>query len=312
MPTARIDLPEGSETIAEMADSLIHGYQLHKGPVLLLAYTDSEAAAREAIDTIRSRGTSVFQIVDSFHVHKDEWTHLDTGRHGTVPAETRTRVAAEFVARGHAQPVASRDQLANGLRGRDPGPVAERLPAATARVASLAADEASLMHEERWISNRISAFVGDQVPLSDDEAARMLADMQDTTLRDAAWTTMRQPDADMHVGLWTDLTRRAPTEVKTPAASLLAFASWLNGDGARAWVALDEIPEDQQNYSLARLVATSLMDAVPPDLWEETTAGVHVKPNDIPGNVTPRPGHRLDAADPPYPTDPGATPWHSR
>jgi hypothetical protein len=33
MPTARIDLPNNSEAIAEMADSLIHGYQLHKGPV---------------------------------------------------------------------------------------------------------------------------------------------------------------------------------------------------------------------------------------------------------------------------------------
>jgi hypothetical protein len=208
---------------------------------LLLAYIDSETAAREAIDTIRNRGASVFQVIDSFHVHRDHWTHLDTGRQGAVPPETRTRFAAEFVARGHAQPVTSREQLANNLRERNPGPVAEQLPTATARAASLAGDEANLMHEERWITHRISAFVADQVPLPDGEAARMLADIQNTALRDAAWATMRQPDAAMHVGLWTDLTRRAPTEVKTPAASLLAFASWLNGDGARAWVALDQL-----------------------------------------------------------------------
>lgn len=35
--------------------------------------------------------------------------------------------------------------------------------------------------------------------------------------------------------LWVDMVRRAPDEVRAPAASMAAFASWLSGDGAKAW-----------------------------------------------------------------------------
>ncbi|MGP4029829.1 DUF4192 family protein [Actinomadura sp. 3N407] len=37
-----------------------------------------------------------------------------------------------------------------------------------------------------------------------------------------------------HTALWTDLTRRAPDEVRTAAATMLAFSGWLGSNGAKA------------------------------------------------------------------------------
>ena len=53
--------------------------------------------------------------------------------------------------------------------------------------------------------------------------------------RDALWSDMSRDNAASHNALWTDLTRRAPDEVRTPAATMLAFSAWLAGDGAKAW-----------------------------------------------------------------------------
>ena len=58
--------------------------------------------------------------------------------------------------------------------------------------------------------------------------------------------------------------RRGPGARRRP---WLAFASWLSGDGAKAWCALDEVPADQ-NYSMAAIVAGVLHGGLPPSEWE--------------------------------------------
>lgn len=48
---------------------------------------------------------------------------------------------------------------------------------------------------------------------------------------------------------------------------MAAFASWLNGDGAKAWCALDEVPTEQ-NYTMAAIIAGALHGGLPPSEWE--------------------------------------------
>jgi hypothetical protein len=48
---------------------------------------------------------------------------------------------------------------------------------------------------------------------------------------------------------------------------MAAFASWLSGDGAKAWCALDQVPTDQ-NYPMATVVAEALHGGLPPSEWE--------------------------------------------
>jgi hypothetical protein len=66
--------------------------------------------------------------------------------------------------------------------------------------------------------------------------ARLLVAIENLPTRDGSLKRIATDNADSSRALWTDLTRRAPHQVRTPAATLLAFFSWLSGDGADAWV----------------------------------------------------------------------------
>jgi hypothetical protein len=124
--------------------------------------------------------------------------------------------------------------------------------------------------------------------------------IESTGTRDALWEDMSRETATSHTALWTDLTRRAPDEVRTPAATLLAFSSWLGGNGAKAWCALDQIP-DGPPYSMASLVATVLQDGVNPAVWEQLRAAAPVTEAYDP----PSPTHRHERDIPKGPEAPG-------
>lgn len=272
-PVARIDHPHNREDREDVAQGLTQGFLGSPGPVVLIAFTDREGDARDAIDVLRQQSAGVLSITQSLCVDQGRWVNLGTGRVGVVDAEVVSRFAADAVLQGRTLPAQSRASLAEQLQNGDPAPVATHLSQARVQTRAITGDVARQMVEENWISDTVHQFLHDQVPLSDLDAARMLAGIQDTPLRDAAWLAMSQRDAHEHVALWTDLTRRAPDDVRTPAAGLLAFASWLSGDGARAWVAIDQIP-DPSTYNLAQLVATALTHAVPPDSWARTAGQI--------------------------------------
>ncbi len=87
--------------------------------------------------------------------------------------------------------------------------------------------------------------------------------------------------------------RRAPDEGRAPAASMAAFASWLSGDGAKAWCALDQVPTDQ-NYPMATVVAGALHGGLPPSEWEVqrrliTGLAADQDPDDLDESYTPTP-----------------------
>ena len=117
----------------------------------------------------------------------------------------------------------------------------------------------------------VTTFATDHRPLTDAAAAQMLAAIQEPGPRDAAWMAMSQQSAAAHAALWRDLTRRAPEEVRAPAAALLAFSAWLAGDGAEANLALDLIPAST-DYKLARFTDALVQAAVPPSAWETVRA----------------------------------------
>jgi hypothetical protein len=94
-----------------------------------------------------------------------------------------------------------------------------------------------------------------------------------------------------HISLWTDLTRRAPDEVRAAPASMLGFASWLRGDGARAWCALDQVPADRP-YSMAAIVASALQNGLHPREWERHQAQMREVAAELDESFVPKPpGH---------------------
>ena len=173
----------------------------------------------------------------------------------------RETVAAATVLSGRAQPAASRESLAESLVG-DREPVAALLPETRA-----AARENTAKVEGRWALGRMQRFHRDGIRLSDADAARLLVAVESTPTRDRLWLDMNRGNAGSHVALWTDMTKRAPDEVRAAPASLLGFASWLSGHGALAWCALDQVPKDKP-YALANLVAAAVQSGMHPREWE--------------------------------------------
>ena len=187
------------------------------------------------------------------------WSEFNTGDSGRCSQEATDLMAATGVVAGRVRPAESREAMAATLVG-DREPVAAQLEQAYAIADTPAA-------EREWALERLDQFLDDGTRLTDHDAARLLVAVQTTSTRDALWEEMTLENATAHQSLWVDMTRRAPDEVRAPAASMAAFASWLSGDGAKAWCALDEVPADQ-NYSMAAIVAGALHGGLPPSEWE--------------------------------------------
>ena len=123
--------------------------------------------------------------------------------------------------------------------------------------------EDTTKREGRWALGRMDQFHRDGLRLNDADAARLLVAVESTPTRDRLWLDMNRGNVNSHVSLWTDMTKRAPDEVRAAPASLLGFAGWLSGHGALAWCALDQVPRDKP-YNLADLVAAALQGGIHP------------------------------------------------
>ena len=191
---------------------------------------------------------------------------------------------------GRPRPAASREALASSLVG-DREPVAELLPEVRE-----AAETRTPRAEAKWAVGRLQKFHADARPLSDRDAARLLVAVETIPIRDRLWDDMTTSNADSHVALWTNLTRRAPDEVRSAPASLLGLASWLSGDGAKALCAVDQVPRDGR-YPLAGLVASVVESAMHPREWESVKRigqdAAFAAPRPGPRNTPARPAPAL-------------------
>lgn len=263
-PLARIDLLTPHEDMDRWLEGLTDVYLRadHPARVAIVAFGDDgrrTVAALCAVAEALAGGPEVGPLLWS---RGDEWTDLLSVTRGTVSPSTRARLDAEFAWAGHAMPAASREELATAMQG-DTAPLVPHLTPAIERWRSL--DEPAREAEARWLSALVRSFLQDRTYLSDPDAARTLAAITDETVTDALLLGMRRDQARVHSELWQDLVRRSPAEAQDAAASLLAFSAWLEGSGAKAWVALDQVSQPNR---IAELVASLLQQAVDPRTWD--------------------------------------------
>ena len=150
-------------------------------------------------------------------------------------------------------------------------------------VAAEALQNERLLSEERaWIGVITTRHAATRNPLSETDAARLLADVQDVGLRDHAWSGITRTESLAHGEMWKDLLTRAPEGTEAPAASLAAFSFWINGDGMSARASLERIREGQ-NYRLASLLSAAMRAGLDPKAYPI--------PNELPADVVngPRP-----------------------
>lgn len=292
-PVARVDLPRTAEERERRLEAVRAGMCRHTQPgdtMAVICFSEdrrsSELASRHlAAGLERELGVAVPLRL---WATDERWVELTTGRAGDRTQEAAIRIAAEAVRAGAPPPAASRTSLAASLVG-DRAPVVALLP-----YAHVIANQSPPLFESAWALERLEQFHADGNRLTDVDATRMLVAIESISCRDAIWDDMSQDNAASHVAMWTDLTRRAPDEVRAPAGSLLAFASWLQGDGARARCALEQVPADRP-YSMAGIVASALQNGLSPKVWEGNSTVIRALAGDLDESYVPtRPAHHQD------------------
>jgi hypothetical protein len=265
LPVARVDMPTTPRDQELVWRSIRDGLTRYAQPgaaVGIVCFTadrqQADLVGREFAERLDTIGIDTHLLL---WADETRWADLVTGDMGLQTDAARDRVAAMTVLSGRPQPAASRDSLAESLVG-DRDPVAKLLPETRE-----AARENTAKLEGRWALSRVQRFHRDGVRLDDKDAARLLVAVESIPIRDRLWLDMNRANAGSHVALWTDMTKRAPDEVRAAPGSLLAFGSWLSGHGAMAWCALDQVPEGKP-YALANLVATALQGGLHPREWD--------------------------------------------
>lgn len=284
---ARVDLPVREADVAEVVQALLEPARRHlvRRVVFVLYAADARAArtvARPLVDAFEGAGV---EVIDVLRADGDRWFTV-LGRRQGVPLcgvaydVSAHPFAAEAVLDGRVTH-ASREGLADTLRP-DPDRVAAMAAALAALPARSARDpdggtggtggdsgDGGGVDELVWARHLVADHATSGTAPGDADLARLLVGLRDPLVRDAAWLVMTPDTARDQVGLWTDVVRRSPLEVRAAPAALLGFAAWLSGQGALAWCAIDRCREADPDYVLAGLLAELLVHAVPPSAWDD-------------------------------------------
>jgi hypothetical protein len=106
-----------------------------------------------------------------------------------------------------------------------------------------------------------------EVQLTTEQIAELAVLTALVPVRDVAWSLIDPASARRHAFLWAQVARLAPVEQSAAPLALAGFASWLHGDGAAAWCAVDRCLREHPDYSMGLLLAEALQRALPPGRW---------------------------------------------
>lgn len=237
------------------------------------------------IDALDDRGIEVAELVSTNG--RVWWSHACPDTSCCPPGATAldpeviTEVQAEYVYAGCA-PLASREEFARRI---------ERDPERAARVGVALARAPRPRSLERWRSDQVARLSrilvvaeGDgartALPLGVRSAARLhagLADVRvrDTLIRRLALSTVACPECRAErVDVLCDALRCAPDGAAAPAATLLALAAWMQGEGCLAGLALERAAAEDPDYRLTHLTRELISRGTDPRDWCASIAGL--------------------------------------
>lgn len=259
---ARIDLPHGADEVDDCVDAVLRPALVHGVTgVVFVQYAVDEVAARRLARRLQDRFTGAgIRVLDSLRADGGRW--FAALPRADVPCE-----GVAYDADGHAF------RATAVLDGRVTLPsrsdLAARVAADPALVAAtVAALEAATPLNLAGAVGLVSRSLARGRVADTDDLASLLLALREPVVRDQAWAGLRREDAGAHVAFWSDVVRRCPDHLVGPPAAILALVSWLSGDGALAWCALDRCFAADAENALGVLVAQTLTEAVPPSRWE--------------------------------------------
>lgn len=215
-----------------------------------------------------------FSILDELLVRNDRWRSQMCDDFVCCPPEGRSVnyetpiAAAEFVFQG-SSPFASREEMVQAI-------AAEKLSSQDRELCQRAFTglnaEFEIATEVDWILQAVS--VGQLSKWED--FARIVRACQEIRVRDALLRKAFEQfeiRRDLRNWFMRNLGKVADNYVAA-CATILAGVVWLDGNGPLARIALDRALEADAEYSLAQLLDTALVNAVPSRIWSESLEAV--------------------------------------
>lgn len=270
---ARVDLPEDPGDVDDVVESLLRPARRHRvSAVVFVVYDDDTAVADEAAWSLSEAFTDAgIEVLDVLRVHDHHWFAVRPGHprsaYAGVPFDPGTHpFTAQAVFDGRVTH-ASRTALQASL---------DTDPAAAAVTAEALAQAQPL--DAAGARSLVQKHTRSRTTCSPAELAALGLAVAEGSLRATALEDLVRSRAQAHVDFWSDAVRRLPDHLLPGAASVLALAAWLHGNGALAWCAVDRCRRIAPHHPLAELVADLLEHAVSPRLWEKvrSTAGVAI------------------------------------
>jgi hypothetical protein len=202
---------------------------------------------------------------------------------GVIPDPTATPLAAAAVVAG-AVTMPSRAAVVATLAPADQATLARRglLLDAVSRGCEPGEDSVALGIERLTTVRAAIDSAVDEPPILTDEDVLVLIDaLGDHRVRDAC---LIQDDEEHRLAaerLWTALVRATPSPERAEPASLLAFCTYLRGDGVLAGIALEQAEQADPGHRLAELLRESLRSGLPPRQLRKACTNAANRANDL-------------------------------
>ena len=303
--TLRFDLPDppdhqAAASIVSHAISVLASQQFTTA--VAIAYGPGPLVTPLA-DAIREAMTGTgIELRDVLRVEGDRyWSYLCSSPLCCPPEGVPFTIdghpaAVAFTVASGQQILGSRDKLAATIAPVT-GPIAEAMRRETLRTQRIAARLITraatnggparpvIQHGLKAVQAAITTYRdGGTIELAGQFAWLSLA-LTSLWVRDDAWARMDPGHARAHERLWADLTRHAQPGYVAAPASLLAFTTWQNGNGALANLALDRALADAPGYSMAQLLRDTIDAGAPPSL-----AVLPMTPEEVAASYSTSPG----------------------
>ena len=268
---ARIDLPDDLDDLTDVAENLVLAAVRNGAErALVVVYSDDEclgdAASEALLDTLDRVDIPALL---SIRADGSRWFPLggSEGDPAGTPYDLRGHELSSRAVLDGKVTFRDRSELADSLAPIDLGTV-EDVEVAHAALDPMPGGGQELLLESLWLMEVVRGLVAQPRVPEVDDVARVLRDLRHQDVRDLVWCDITRSNAEAHVALWREVVRRSPDELVAPAAGLLGFASWLAGDGALAWCAVDRCLCADPDHVLGQLVGQALTSALPPSSWK--------------------------------------------
>ncbi|MBP2330956.1 hypothetical protein JOF56_011341 [Kibdelosporangium banguiense] len=214
-------------------------------------------------------GVAVYHAFWTPEIAKDAswWCYTNLECNGQLPDPTSSPLAAASAASGSIT-YDSRAEMRASLEPVDRYPLALRAE----RIKAALLHQPDEARATKLVADAIADVRDGTLTLDDDRIVDLAVALSHMRVRDGCL----KPEV-IQLGrpleqLWADLTRALPVPYRAEAACLLAFTAFLQGDGAKAGVALDAALEANPEHWGAQLLRYSMDWGLPPTAVAEAVA----------------------------------------